>query len=355
LPAPSSFPVSLNSWIAKFGVLLSVCVGGFSGCTKPIPPERTVLHEKYWDGVAFTKKPLFDRVVAPTPELMDHLRFYNRKGGRSEPTATGIGPQDLNTVKWALAKLPRKLLIQMNEKLVTVSIVNELGSSGYSNFVADKEGYPTHGFVVIDKRLLSETPNEWITRKESSPFRCFPTEQIDAKLGDEEKDGMAALQYVLVHEFAHVLSETLQFVNPYYNEVPKQSELDSREFGPMSWRVADSHYVSKFDAVFPHRNKLRYYSRAPSSFSCGDANLAFSQLEKTNFPTLYSALDPFEDFAESFANFIHVSVMNRPYVISVLREGKIVHQYHACWNESRCAEKKKYLEKMYAGFFTDGK
>jgi hypothetical protein len=41
-------------------------------------------------------------------------------------------------------------------------------------------------------------------------------------------------------------------------------------------------------------------------------------------------------------------MMGRPFVISMTRDQKQVLAYHSCWNEARCADKRKILQKLFA-------
>ena len=324
-------------------------VAGLFGCEKTVQEENKALTDRSWESAPFIQKSLFDRVALPTRDLLEHLRFQNKKEGRSEPTTTGIDEKDLNLLRGALSKLPRKILVSMNAKLVTISVVNDLGSSGYSNLVLNKDGFPSRGFIVVDKKLLSEAPNDWITRRESSPFNCVSPEKIVAKITSDARDRESALQYILLHEFAHVFSEGTA-VNPFLHDRPDQKDLDQRDYGPLSWRVVDSHYVGKADDKFPDRARIQYYPVSTPSLSCSDAVRVYSELEVSAFPALYAVRDPFEDFAESFANYVHVVIMKRPFEIGILRDDKTLKKYSACWAEPRCAEKKKYIDRLYSSF-----
>jgi hypothetical protein len=72
----------------------------------------------------------------------------------------------------------------------------------------------------------------------------------------------------------------------------------------------------------------------------------YEQLEQTNFPTLYAATKPEEDFAESFVSYVHSMLLGRPFEIRIFENDKLLKTYRSCWNEMRCAEKRKVIEQF---------
>ena len=72
----------------------------------------------------------------------------------------------------------------------------------------------------------------------------------------------------------------------------------------------------------------------------------YDKLEQTNFATLYSVNHPGDDFAEAFANYVHVVMMKKPFTITIYHDGKVVKVYQSCWSESRCADKREILEQL---------
>ena len=67
---------------------------------------------------------------------------------------------------------------------------------------------------------------------------------------------------------------------------------------------------------------------------------------ETNFPTLYAATNPSDDFAESFVSYVHTVLMKRPWEIAIRHDGKVVKTYRTCWEETRCAAKRRILEDL---------
>ena len=72
----------------------------------------------------------------------------------------------------------------------------------------------------------------------------------------------------------------------------------------------------------------------------------YRQLEGTNFATLYAATHPGDDFAEAFANYVHVVMLKKPFEIVIRQGDRVVRRYGACWDEGRCATKRRLLEEI---------
>jgi hypothetical protein len=74
----------------------------------------------------------------------------------------------------------------------------------------------------------------------------------------------------------------------------------------------------------------------------------YASLAVTNFPSLYAATHPADDFAEAFASYVHVVLMRKPWQVTISRDGEVLRVVDACWEEPRCAGKRKLLEELLA-------
>jgi hypothetical protein len=120
-------------------------------------------------------------------------------------------------------------------------------------------------------------------------------------------------------------------------------------FFQLSWQVKDLQdcaIISRFDRDgFEHRTDVIYYFGAllPASLS----PVVYEELEKTNFPSLYAATSPYDDFAESFVSYVHVVLMNKPFEIRIARQGQLQTTFEACWGTARCADKQRMLSSLF--------
>ena len=95
------------------------------------------------------------------------------------------------------------------------------------------------------------------------------------------------------------------------------------------------------DVRFEHETA---YDRA--NVFLGRVVATYDNLERTNFATLYAVTSPGDDFAESFASYVHTVLMKKPFAIRIYQHGKLVKVYRSCWDEARCAEKRKLIERF---------
>ncbi len=303
--------------------------------------------------IAFWKqafsKPLGERIGTAPLELIEWAGLKNiQEGFPHKPTATNLEPAFLRDVHDALLELPQKVLGSISTKLAGIYMVDDLGGTGMSPAIEDEEGNQIAGVVVLDRSVLVQyTANAWATWKERTPFKPGPTTtlttEIETAVQDTRKN---AIQYILLHELGHVFSKGGD-AHPPWNTPPKEDQpTDAYPFFQLSWFISsgDRRYVTKFDGLFPERKDVVYYLRA--KLSAEQMLDTYSKLEDTNFSTLYSVTHPFDDFAEAFANYVHVVLMKKPFKVRIFQRGKLAKEYGPCWEERRCAEKRRLLETM---------
>jgi hypothetical protein len=127
---------------------------------------------------------------------------------------------------------------------------------------------------------------------------------------------------------------------------PSKPDPGQFSFFSVSWHYEDKRYVPRLEEEFPLRPQVVYYLRP--KLRADQMAPVYAELGKTNFPTLYAATNPFDDFAESFASYVHTVLMHRPFEIRISTRGKDVEMFRICWSESRCAIKRQQLEKVLA-------
>jgi len=294
-------------------------------------------------------RPVAERIGAAPPELVELLALDNVANGYpSVPRAPTLAPDFLADVRRAVAEIPESVQRRLERSLAGIYFVDDIGSTGFSDEVVDENGRPAFGFIVLDPGVLAtQTANAWASWKEASPFRADPAwkleAQIEAPAGD---DRVHAIQYILLHELGHVLSVGTK-VHPRWTLPPKEAgPAGDYSFFPLSWRIAGDRYVSIHDDEFARRGEVVFYFGP--RLESGDMRATYAMLEQTNFPTLYASTHPADDFAESFANYVHVVLMGRPFEVRLLEHGRLAKRYGACWGEARCAAKKAFLEAFLA-------
>lgn len=118
------------------------------------------------------------------------------------------------------------------------------------------------------------------------------------------------------------------------------------KFFNLTWKIRDNAFVTQFDEIWSERSKILYYAPDAKKLPGQAAFTAYRKLPQTNFPTPYAATNPFDDFADSFANYVHVVRLKKPWQIQISSSKEQI-TLPACWSEPRCREKRKVIEQIF--------
>lgn len=319
------------------------CAPGDKACFFAAMVKHPARQQAFWEPAL--AKPVEERIAAAPPELVEFILFDNLSNGYpNRPRVPKLDPAFLADVRRAYEGIPEVVKRKLGPKLAGIYFVDDFGGTGFSDAVRGADGVDRVGFIVLDPTvLMKHTANGWSTWKDGTPFRADPRWKLESRIAiDKQDDRAGAIQYILLHEIAHVLSIGAG-VHPSWTVPP--SEVKSTEafaFFNQSWTITEGRYATRFDDAFPERRDVAYYFGA--KLDGADMVKTYEGLEKTNLPTLYAATHPGDDFAESFVNYLHVVVMGKPFEVRLSRDGRLVKTYRACWAEKRCAQKRIYLE-----------
>jgi hypothetical protein len=323
------------------------CARDDRACALAAGKAHPVKRMAFWK--ARFAQPVEERAGVAPPELVQFLALdVIHQAIPTDPRAANAHPEVLAEVRAALAGLPQPVKRRLSERLAGIYLAEDFGGTGFTDTIADESGTRVAAFVVLDPKVLEKrAANDWATWKESSPFMPDPRHALHATLEDAAHDDRAqAIQYILLHELGHVLSVGEHF-HPDWNLAPAQIPAGERDpFFDLSWGIdrANSTYVNRFAEQLPEAKRVRYYF-GPKLAAAEMAD-TYRHLGKTAFPTLYATTVPGDDFAEAFANYVHVVMLHKPFEIAILEDGKVVERYGSCWDEARCAAKRKILEEF---------
>ena len=323
------------------------CVERDKACAAKTLASHPVRRMAFWQ---HDSDRALEQRVGPAPQaLLEYLNLDNIRGGFPErPRGVQLDAAFLDDVHAAFSELPQSIQTLFRQRLVGIYFVDDLGSTGYTDVVFDQNDKPVAGFIVLDRKLLQmSTANAWATRKENTPFKWHSAYQLQAQLEQPANDNRKnAIQYILLHELGHVLSIGRVVHPPWTTMGTSAGEPKDYPFFNLSWLNPSKPgvYVSLFDGYFPLRKHVAYYFGA--RFNADQMQDTYTQLETTNFPSLYAATGPADDFAEAFVSYVHVVVLKRPWHITISRHGSVLKVFNACWGEARCADKQALLEAM---------
>ena len=282
--------------------------------------------------------------------MIKKLTIENDLYGLTErPVPAEPSPEFGEALKHLEASLPEKVRKLMGERIIGIYLVDHLGSTGFTDAVMDENQKETYAYIVLDKGvLLRRTANEWATWKENSVFKPQPETGVTLNVvmeSPQEDTVSGAIRLILMHEIGHVLGMA-SGIHSSWNKPAVVS--DSYPFTLISWKMDKEKVVSRYDERFPDRRFVRFYAFQSALLTIGQADSIYRVLHSaTDYPSLQASVDIWEDFAESFATYVHVVQEGRPYEIRFQKEGEGTTVYRSCWKDDRCERKRQFLKKWF--------
>ena len=318
------------------------CPQDDKACARSASLSSPVRTKSFWR--PFFDRPLEQRVAAAPVELLQFLTLQNiLEGFPNRPQTAAMPPDFMQDVEQALAEIPAVIRQRLVSRLAGIFFVKNLGGTGFTDYARGRWFESDAAYIVLDMDVLTPlTANGWATWKENTPFRLDPKFRLEARIAsDGQNNRKNAIQYILLHEIAHVLSIGEKFHPPWDT---KPQSLTAYDFARLSWDIKfpEQSYVSHFDARFTLRKQVVYYLGA--KLSASQMGTVYDQLKGTNFATLYAATNPGDDFAESFVSYVNAVLLERPNEINIYEEGRLIKTYPSCWQHARCASKRSVLE-----------
>jgi hypothetical protein len=308
----------------------------------------------YW-GDRWKQTALTNRIKESPQELIEKVHIENEIWGFQErPTPIKPPSQIYSAMKSIEESLPKNIISILEKRFIGIFSVKELGGSGYADVVYDEEGNEHYALIILDADLLlNKKANEWATWKLNSTFRPEangPT-KISAVIEKEEDDNVVnAIRFILLHELGHILGVLTKTHSSWVEWYDNKKINMDYPFQKLSWRLTkDNKIVSLFDDEFPERRVVKVYSFEKSKLTNHQILPAYNNLIRhTNFPSLYATQSLWEDFAESFATYVHVVIDERPWQVIIQQDtgSKIV--VESCWGDKRCEEKELFMQEWFS-------
>ncbi len=206
----------------------------------------------YW-GTGWTSKTLSERTGTAPAELVEKIRSENRIQGFDErPEPAPPLPEVAGALASIEASLPAPVRGLLEERLVGVFCVRELGGTGYADVVYDREGREHYGLIVLDVDVLRKrTANDWATWKERSIFQPPGEEDatVDVRIEEPADDTVEnAVRFILLHELGHVLGMASGVHPSWVDWMDGKPLSPDAPFVRISWRPqGESDFQSRFN------------------------------------------------------------------------------------------------------------
>lgn len=290
--------------------------------------------------------PIHDRILALPDEVRDFVHQVNQASGLDAvPSAVEADAELRADLRDAIAGMPAAILDLVGPLLLGVCLGRNLGSSGVTDIVVDPADNRILGCIVLldVDCFAGHTANSWATHKENLPFLANGSVSLDVRIAEPEQDTRAgALQFLLLHEFGHVLTVDASFLPRWWEPVPDAPFA----FLDLSWEVSPlQRFVPRPNSDFPLRGAVDFYGKNKLD---NDAILtAYSGLEGSSFPSLYGATNPYDDFAECFATWVHGEMMRRPFQLRVDFDGVPQAYLDSFWASPRSSAKRAFMNRLF--------
>lgn len=297
----------------------------------------------YWD--KFRNLPLEERIMPATKEMVKLLKLQNELFDFPEtPKVHHLSDEEKTIIKNVISRIPEKLKTEISKRLVGIMIVDQLGGTGLTDAVFQDK---TKGYIVFDKLIFLKKANDWCTWKESSPFKKGKYE-LKCTIANEDKNNVElAFEYILMHEVAHILNLDNPQIPFWIDEGEvKHKPVNEYPYLKISWDKEKKHYKQKTRKKYKSLVKVPYY-RSDIALKNEMMTKTYSELKKTDYPSMYGVINPWDDFAESFVTYYHTVYHKRPWKIEILREGMTVQVFTPCILDTRCWKKRKIIEDLY--------
>jgi hypothetical protein len=291
---------------------------GASGCRDepvmsfpydPKLPNRLAVANAAWDA-GCARKPT-ERIGLPA-------------GLYQEPELRPTRPDFIDDLRDVIDDLPRPFARLFDQH---VCAVVPMFGAPMSGTLATLENRPGRSLIYLNVEALSLPPNRWLEFKEGSAFDLSPDYSLVGKLAEpDENIRRVLLEYVLVHELGHVVDQALR------------GDPTIAEFKRLSWPLPEA-MASKPLIHYPERMGA---PRLPGALSPG----IYAFIASSAFVSPAALDNENEDFAESIATYMHRVLRRRPWQLELMRGDQVVVALRSCWDEPRCAEKRRLIEDL---------
>lgn len=296
---------------------------------------------------AFQSRPLEQRIQPAPAVLVEYLGQNNRLNGYNPDVRAAAAAEDfVADARRALVELPAPVNRQFAAQVTGIFLVENLGSSAFTDLLEPFDEKRAAGYIALDVKALDKTANQWATWRERSPFRGAAGRDLEATLERGTNDTRVnALQYILLHEAGHLVG-LARNVHPRWDRVIEHTS--AYPFVHSSWRAGSREMVSIFDRAFLARPHIAYYRFDRAPLSRAHIPTVYRQWNQTSFVSLYAAINPYDDFAETYAMYVHVVLQKRPWTVTIGLAGGQSAEYAAPIEHPRCAAKKTFVENLFS-------
>jgi len=297
-----------------------------------------------------TQHDVIDRHGPAPEELVRYVGMVNQALNVPATPVAAAAPADfLRDMQTALMQMPASILKMLDGPLLGVFFSTGLGSSAITDVVVNRDGQILGSVVMLDlNAFMDRTANAWATWKENTPFAASSRLRLEVEIADGLDNTRAnAMQFLLLHEFGHVLTAGKQFLPIWWLPPDAMKQTGDYDFLRLGWQIdADKRIVPKREEDFAERTGIFYYDTKGLDDTAMLA--AYRALQGTSFPSLYASTNAFDDFAETFATYVHSVMLGKPARVRIVSDDAVYLERESFWTSPRSQPKRAFMEELLA-------
>jgi len=293
---------------------------------------------------------VFDRYGPAPAELVRYVGMVNTALRVDAVPVAAEAPVDfLRDMQTAMVQIPATILAMLDGALLGVYFGTGLGSSAITDVVVNQDGQILGSVVMLDlDAFMDRTANAWATWKENTPFSSSAHLRLEVEIADGADNTRAnAMQFLLLHEFGHVLTAGKQFLPIWWLPPEAMKQTGDYDFLRLAWQIdANKRIVPKREEDFAERTGIFYYDTK----GLDDAAMlsAYRALQDTTFPSLYASTNAFDDFAETFATYVHSVMLGKPARVRIVSDDAVHLERDSFWSSARSGPKRAFMQALLA-------
>lgn len=264
-------------------------------------------------------RPLIDRMGTTPESVLQILR-----DAEMSPVAYELNDQDRQNVADAISILPPLHRKVLQQRLRSISFVNNMPNTALTSTVNPSEAYPLFD-ITIRAEILEQSASEWVAEKEGSCFEWQgstnlveprPAAEVpapDAIRLTADVGTVTAIQYVLLHEATHIVDATNE-ITPSLQAA--EGEVARNDETPFTGGVWADHTTPVRQYQDPDLMSIRF-RRTGTVLKAEKATEVYLALSKTPFVSLYGSCARTEDLAEYVTVYHLTQELNQPFRITI--------------------------------------
>jgi hypothetical protein len=323
---------------------LAVCGTAAVGAEALLPAQRSIYYKDLY------ALPLEQRILPAPQPILELTYLGNRRAGVDLwPTAAPADHPLVPLVRTLIRSLPAPIYRLASRHLAGIFLVDRTFGSARTEGLWDPSDRLVGGYMVLNVTALARPANAWVGMRENSAFRSSGNVTIEVILEPPQTDTPeSALRFIFLHELGHVLGMALR-VHGHW-ALPGSFPLTLHSpFTRISWQLDGSgHLTAPRKQAFPLLTQLHFYRFEAAPLPRSAAPWVYGQLARTDFPSLYGALSVYEDFAETFALFVHTRILGKPYAVVLRDDKQVIGIYSSCLQTGNCPAKADFVKRLLA-------